>query len=59
MRLAVEKGIVVLNGSGFDGPEWSIRTSEANLDRDSYVIIGQKVRQILDEYHQEYLSAKK
>ncbi len=59
MRLAVEKGIVVLNGSGFDGPEWSIRTSEANLDRDAYVIIGQKVRQILEEYHQEYLAAKK
>ena len=38
MRLAVEKGIVVLNGSGFDGPEWSIRTSEANLDRDASVI---------------------
>lgn len=55
MRLAVEKGIVVLNGSGFDGPEWSIRTSEANLDRDAYVTIGQKVRQILEEYHQEFL----
>lgn len=55
MRLAVEKGIVVLNGSGFDGPEWSIRTSEANLDRDAYVTIEQKVRQILEEYYQEFL----
>ncbi len=45
MRLAVEKGIVVLNGSGFDAPEWSIRTSEANLNRDDYEIIGTKVRQ--------------
>ncbi len=59
MRLAVEKGIVVLNGSGFDAPEWSIRTSEANLNRDDYEIIGTKVRQILEEYHQEYLASKK
>ena len=59
MRLAVEKGIVVLNGSGFNGPDWSIRTSEANLDRDAYVTIGKQVRAILEEYHQEYLKAKK
>lgn len=59
MRLAVEKGIVVLNGSGFDGPEWSIRTSEANLDREAYTTIGQQVRAILEEYHKEYLDSKK
>ena len=59
MRLAAEKGIVVLNGSGFDGPEWSIRTSEANLDRDAYVTIGKEIRAILEEYHQEYLKAQK
>ncbi|MDE6196837.1 MAG: bifunctional aspartate transaminase/aspartate 4-decarboxylase [Muribaculaceae bacterium] len=59
MRLAVEKGIVVLNGSGFDGPDWSIRTSEANLEREAYVTIGKQVRAILEEYHQEYLRTKK
>lgn len=59
MRLAAEKSIVVLNGSGFDGPDWSIRTSEANLDRDAYVTIGKMVRAILEEYHEEYLASKK
>lgn len=59
MRLAKECAVVVLNGSGFDGPEWSIRTSEANLDRDSYLTIGTKVRQILDEYYAEYKAAAK
>lgn len=59
MRLAAEKSIVVLNGSGFDGPDWSIRTSEANLDRDAYVTIGKMVRAILEEYHEEYLATKK
>lgn len=54
MRLATEKGIVVLNGSGFDGPAWSIRTSQANLDRDAYITIGQKIREVLEEYYAEY-----
>ena len=59
MRMAVEKGIVVLNGSGFDGPLWSIRTSQANLDTAAFQTIGQSVRQILEEYHNEYLASKK
>lgn len=59
VRMAVEKGIVVLNGSGFDGPDWSIRTSQANLTTADFVTIGKSVREILDEYYQEYLASKK
>lgn len=59
MRLAKETAVVVLNGSGFDGPEWSIRTSEANLNREDYEVIGKKIRSILDEYYAEYRKAKK
>lgn len=59
MRLAAEKGIVVLNGSGFDGPEWSIRVSEANLKTADYVVIGKEIRQILDDYHAEYQASQK
>lgn len=59
LRLAVEKGIVVLNGSGFGGPDWSIRTSEANLNRDDYATIGREVRAILEEYYQEYALSRK
>lgn len=58
MRLAAEKGIVVLNGSGFDGPAWSIRTSEANLDKDAYETIGKKIREVLEEYYAEYQKSK-
>ena len=58
LRLAAEKGIVVLNGSGFAGPDWSIRTSEANLNRDDYVTIGREVRAILEEYYNEYSNKK-
>ncbi len=49
-RLATETSLVVLNGSGFDGPEWSIRVSLANLKKDDYRIIGENIRHILDSY---------
>ena len=49
-RLATETSLVVLNGGGFDGPEWSIRVSLANLKTKEYTIIGKSVRAILDSY---------
>ncbi|MBQ8271108.1 MAG: bifunctional aspartate transaminase/aspartate 4-decarboxylase [Bacteroidaceae bacterium] len=49
-RLATETSLVVLNGGGFDGPEWSIRVSLANLKEEDYAIIGRNVRTILDSY---------
>lgn len=58
MRLSTETAVVLLNGSGFNGPEWSVRASLANLDRDAYLKIGTAIRQILDGYHNEYLSRK-
>ena len=35
-RLAEDHGIVLLNGGGFDAPDWSVRVSFANLDDDVY-----------------------
>lgn len=59
-RLASETGSVVLNGDGFDGPRWSIRVSLANLNEDDYVRLGQNIRQILNEFADEWkASAKK
>ncbi len=58
-RLAHETSLVLLNGSGFDGPEWSIRASLANLNEKDYVIIGKGVRQILDEYAEEWKDSEK
>lgn len=49
-RLATETSLVVLNGGGFDGPEWSIRVSLANLDEKDYATIGKHIRDILDDY---------
>lgn len=58
IRLAKETSVVLLNGSGFAGPDWSVRASLANLTRDDYAKIGDAIRQILDSYHQEYLAEK-
>ncbi|MFF2556739.1 bifunctional aspartate transaminase/aspartate 4-decarboxylase [Nocardia sp. NPDC058058] len=58
-RLAEQGSIVLLNGGGFDGPQWSVRVSLANLRQDSYARIGQWLRQIMDEYHSEFQNRTK
>ncbi|NPC53113.1 bifunctional aspartate transaminase/aspartate 4-decarboxylase [Corallococcus sp. AB032C] len=42
--LARRYGVVLLNGSGFDGPPWSARVSLANLEDDAYPRIGRDLR---------------
>ena len=49
-RLAEDHGIVLLNGGGFDAPEWSVRVSFANLDDDVYDDIGRAVRAVARSY---------
>lgn len=58
IRLADETAVVLLNGDGFAGPDWSIRASLANLTRKSYLKIGAAIRRILDEYHSCYKNKK-
>ena len=53
-RLATETSLVVLNGGGFDGPEWSIRVSLANLKESDYSIIGKHIRSILESYAERW-----
>ena len=53
-RLATETALVVLNGGGFDAPEWSIRVSLANLNEKDYEVIGKSVRNILDSYAERW-----
>ena len=49
-RLAKESSIVLLNGVGFGGPKWSIRTSLANLNDEAYQKIGETVQKTFEEY---------
>ena len=53
-RLATETSLVVLNGGGFDGPQWSIRVSLANLKTNDYIVIGKSIRAILDSYAERW-----
>lgn len=49
-RLAEKSSIVLLNGGGFAGPEWSVRVSLANLDEESYKTIGKELADTMQEY---------
>ncbi|MFE0100219.1 bifunctional aspartate transaminase/aspartate 4-decarboxylase [Streptomyces sp. NPDC059009] len=53
-RLAEQTGVVLLNGGGFEGPEWSVRVSLANLDDLDYLKIGHHLRAIFDDYAREW-----
>ncbi|MFJ5833773.1 bifunctional aspartate transaminase/aspartate 4-decarboxylase [Streptomyces sp. NPDC093089] len=57
-RLAGQTGVVLLDGGGFDGPEWSVRVSLANLDDLDYLRIGHHLRVILQEYAEEWASSR-
>jgi aspartate 4-decarboxylase len=57
-RLAEDHGIVLLNGGGFDAPEWSLRVSLANLPDDVYDDIGRGVRTIARGYRDAYEATK-
>ncbi len=57
-RLAEEKGIVLMDGGGFDAPEMSVRVSLANLFKDDYEKIGRGISELLEEYKKEWEAAK-
>ncbi|GGZ24146.1 bifunctional aspartate transaminase/aspartate 4-decarboxylase [Streptomyces nitrosporeus] len=56
-RLAEQTSVVLLNGGGFDGPQWSVRVSLANLDDLDYLKIGHHLRTVFDEYAEEWRRA--
>jgi aspartate 4-decarboxylase len=53
-RLAEDHGIVLLNGGGFEAPQWSLRVSLANLPDEAYEEIGRGVRAIARGYRQAF-----
>lgn len=57
-RLAETHGIVLLNGGGFEAPEWSLRVSLANLSDEAYEDIGRGVRSIARGYRDAYEASK-
>jgi aspartate 4-decarboxylase len=57
-RLAEDHGIVLLNGSGFEAPSWSVRVSFANLNDDAYEDIGRACRAVARSYVMAFEAAK-
>jgi aspartate 4-decarboxylase len=53
-RLAENHSIVLLNGGGFDGPEWSVRISMANLMMPAYEQIGSWLADAVVDYLAEF-----
>ena len=49
-KLAKNHSVVLLSGSGFAGPNWSVRVSLANLCDPAYTTIGKAIKCILDDY---------
>lgn len=58
-RLAENYGIVLLNGGGFEAPNWSLRVSLANLPDDVYDDIGRGVRAVARSYRDAFEAAKR
>jgi aspartate 4-decarboxylase len=58
-RLAEAYGIVLLNGGGFEAPNWSLRVSLANLPDEAYEQIGRGVRLIARGYRDTYEASKR
>jgi len=57
-RLAENHGIVLLNGGGFEAPDWSLRVSLANLADEVYEDIGRGVRSIARGYRDAFEATK-
>jgi aspartate 4-decarboxylase len=58
LGLAKRSGTVLLNGSGFDGPPWSVRVSLANLDADAYEAIGRDLKDLMGRAVAEWRQRK-
>jgi aspartate 4-decarboxylase len=54
LGLARRHGTVLLNGSGFNGPAWTVRISLANLDADDYEAIGRDLRETMQRALEEW-----
>lgn len=57
-RLAEAHGIVLLNGGGFEAPDWSLRVSLANLPDEAYDDIGRGVRAVARGYRDAFEASK-
>src|SRR5213596_1366118 len=58
-RLAEDHRIVLLNGGGFEAPDWSLRVSLANLPDEVYEDIGRGVRSVARGYRDAFEASQR
>ena len=58
IQMAEQSSIVLLDGSGFNAPEWSIRISLANLRDELYSKIGENLLNVLETYATRWRESK-
>src|SRR3981189_1330462 len=58
-RLAEDHGIVLLNGGGFEAPDWSLRVSLAHLDGEGYEEIGRGSRSVARGYRDAFEASQR
>ncbi|NQU08842.1 MAG: bifunctional aspartate transaminase/aspartate 4-decarboxylase [Candidatus Abyssubacteria bacterium] len=58
-RLAELSGVVLMPGGGFEGPQWSVRVSLANLPEAAYPEIGKHLVEAAKEYIEAWKESKK
>jgi aspartate 4-decarboxylase len=56
--MAEDHGIVLLNGGGFETPDWSLRVSLANLPDEAYEDIARGVRTVARGYRDAYEASR-
>ena len=59
VRLAEERGVVLLDGGGFEAPKMSVRISLANLPDEAYEPIGRAIVDLLADYHAKWVGARR
>lgn len=57
VRLAEERGIVLLDGGGFDAPRMSVRVSLANLPNEACEAVGRGIAGLLAEYQEAWAAS--
>ncbi len=57
--LAKRHGTVLLNGTGFDGPPWSVRVALSNLDDRDYEQIGRNLMEVVTKAVAAWQKTKK
>jgi aspartate 4-decarboxylase len=58
VRLAEERGIVLMDGGGFDAPRMSVRVSLANLPDEAYEPIGKAIIELIDDRYAQWATRR-